>query len=74
MRNKLCQPAEIMTLSVPSVLQCYACFNRVYDVCSLSLQIKFRFDYDHSVIDALALGRHWRFWSFGLKGGGRFWG
>ena len=22
---------------------------------------------DHSVIDALALGRHWRFW---LKGGG----
>ena len=23
-----------------------------------------------SVIDALALGRHWRFWGFGLKGGG----
>ena len=25
---------------------------------------------EHSVIDALALGRHWRLWSFGLKGGG----
>ena len=24
----------------------------------------------HSVIDVLALVRHWRFWSFGLKGGG----
>ena len=24
----------------------------------------------YSVIDALAIGRHWRFWSFGLKGGG----
>ena len=23
----------------------------------------------HSVINALALGRHWRFWSFDLKGG-----
>ena len=24
----------------------------------------------HSVIDALALGLHWRFWSFGLEGRG----
>ena len=28
----------------------------------------------HSIIDALALGRHWRFWSFGLKGVQVAWG
>ena len=36
----------------------------------IRLSIRNKYYNTDSVIDAIALGRHWRFWSFGLKEGG----